>query len=192
MTVYASRYEKEKKSDVQNFMKKYPTLKKLKPKELCIPENFPECYINPILIETSNSVLFSLKNKRNVIIVGHEESGLTTVARWCAECFIKNSNNYTSKLKEILCFCTSNLQCSDMIGSIKPVVSKHSKNNEMLKFKPGFLYDAIQNGSTVIFDSINEASSTVSERLNGLLDKKNNENEEFFEVPENSKESNGT
>ena len=76
-----------------------------------------------------------------------------------------------------------------MIGSIKPFVSKHSKINEMLKFKPGFLYDAIQNGSTVIFDSINEASSTVSERLNGLLDKKNNENEEYFEVPENSKES---
>ena len=45
-----------------------------------------------------------------------------------------------------------------MIGSIKPFVSKHSKNNEMLKFKPGFLYDAIQNGKTVIFKSINEAS----------------------------------
>ena len=172
MTVYASRYEKEKKIDVQNFMKKYPTLQKLKPKKLDIPKNFPECYINPILIETSNSVLFSLKNKRNVIIVGHEESGLTTVARLCAECFIKNSNEDTSKLKEILCFCTSNLQCSNMISSIKPVISKHSKNNEMLKFKPGFLYDAIQNGKTVIFDSINEASSTVCERLNGLLDKK--------------------
>ena len=59
----------------------------------------------------------------------------------------------------------------------------------MLIFKQGFLYDAILNGNTVIFDSINEASSTVCERLNGLLDKKNNEEEEYFEVPENSKES---
>ena len=51
-----------------------------------------------------------------------------------------------------------------------------------LNLNQGFLYDAIQNGKTVIFDSINEASSTVCERLNGLLDKKNNENEEFFKV----------
>jgi midasin (ATPase involved in ribosome maturation) len=81
MNIYASRYEREKKIHVQNYMKKYPTLRKLTPKKLDIPENFPNCYVNPILIETSNSVLFSLKNKRNVIIVGHEESGLTTIAR---------------------------------------------------------------------------------------------------------------
>ena len=189
ITVYASRYEKDKKKIIESYMSKYPNLRNLKKQKLKIPKNFPHCYINENLIETSNAVLFSLKNKRNVIIVGKDESGLTTIARWCAKCFIQNNNNNNLNIKEIICFCTSNLQCSDMIGSIKPTVNNKLKNNEMLIFKQGFLYDAILNGNTVIFDSINEVSSTVCERLNGLLDKKNNEEEEYFEVPENSKES---
>ena len=34
----------------------------------------------------------------------------------------------------------------------------------------------------------NEANATVGERLNGLLDKKNNEEETYFDVPENTEE----
>ena len=100
---------KKKKKIVENYMSKYPNLRNLKKQKLKISENFPDCYENKNLIETSNAVLFSLKNKRNVIIVGRDESGLTTIARWCAKCFIKNNN---LNLKEILCLCTSNLQCS--------------------------------------------------------------------------------
>ena len=71
-----------------------------------------------------------------------------------------------------------------MIGSIKPTINNQLKNKEMLIFKQGFLYDAISKGNIVIFYSINEASSTFCERLNGLLDKKNNEEKVYFEVPE--------
>jgi hypothetical protein len=65
-------------------------------------------------------------------------------------------------------------------------MKKKKNSNEILKFKPGFLVKAIEEGKTVVLDCINEANSTVCERLNGLLDKKNNEDEKYFDLPENS------
>ena len=78
---------------------------------------------------------------------------------------------------------TKNLQCSDLIGQTKPgPKSDNSKSNEMLKFKPFLLVEAIEKGRIVVLDCINEANATVGERLNGLLDKKNNEEEEYFDL----------
>ena len=56
----------------------------------------------------------------------------------------------------------------------------------MIKFEPRFLYNTIIEGNYVVLDSINEAPSRVIEKLNGLLDKKNNKKETKFEVPEKS------
>lgn len=82
-----------------------------------------------------------------------------------------------------------NLQCSDLIGVTKPVPKKNNNNNnKVLEFKEGFLIKAIKRGRTVVLDCINEANATVGERLNGLLDKKNNEEEIYFDVPENTEE----
>ena len=55
-----------------------------------------------------------------------------------------------------------------------------------LIFEPGFLYNSIKNRNCIVLDNINEAPSRVIERLNGLLDKKNNKEEKYFEVQENS------
>jgi len=77
-------------------------------------------------------------------------------------------------------------QCSDLIGQTKPC-PKNGESNEILKFYPGFLVDAIKKGNTVVLDCINEANATVGERLNGLLDKKNNDEENYFDLPENTK-----
>ena len=61
-----------------------------------------------------------------------------------------------------------------------------ANSNEILKFIPGFLVNAIEQGKTVVLDCINEANSTVRESLNGLLDKKNNGEENYFDLPENT------
>ena len=151
-----------------------------------LPEN---CFSNNNLCETVSSVLFSLSNQRHAIIVGEDESGITQVARWCAECFNRmtsEENNYSAK-NNCFCLCTKNLQCSDLIGQTKPCPkTDKGENNEILKFFPGFLVSAIEEGKTVVLDCINEANATVGERLNGLLDKKNNAEEEFFDLPENT------
>ena len=66
---------------------------------------------------------------------------------------------------------------------------KKEETNEILKFKKGFLVKAIKKGRCVIFDQINEAPSTVYERLNGLLDKKYNDEDNKFPVPECSEKT---
>ena len=191
MTVYGARYTKEKKKKLKKKLEDYPTLKNLKPSELSLPKEFPYCFSNKNLCEVVYSVLFSLKNERHSIIAGNDESGITQVARWCAECF----NRMNNKLEKqnihnnvnCLCLCTKNLQCSDLIGQTKPCPKKNnSDSNEILKFIPGFLVEAIEKGMTVVLDCINEANATVGERLNGLLDKKNNEAENYFDLPENT------
>ena len=122
--------------------------------------------------------------------MGEDESGITQVARWCAECFNKMMNKEQNNESEsCLCLCTKNLQCSDLIGQTKPCPKNDkSESNEILKFIPGFLVEAIKKGKTVVLDCINEANATVGERLNGLLDKKNNDEENYFDLPENTEE----
>ena len=189
MTVYGARYQKKMKEQLKNKLKNYETLKDLKPSSLTLPKEFPHCFSNNNLCETVSSVLFSLSNQRHAIIVGEDESGITQVARWCAECFNRmtsEENNYSAK-NNCFCLCTKNLQYSDLIGQTKPCPKNDKgENNEILKFFPGFLVSAIEEGKTVVLDCINEANATVGERLNGLLDKKNNAEEEFFDLPENT------
>ena len=190
MTVYGARYPKKLRDQLKQKLKKYDTLKKLNPSPLKLPEDFPHCYKNNNLCEAVSSVLFSLTNERHAILVGEDESGITQVARWCAECF--NKMMYKDQViqnQSCLCLCTKNLQCSDLIGQTKPCPKNDkSESNEILKFIPGFLVDAIKSGKTVVLDCINEANATVGERLNGLLDKKNNADEEYFDLPENTEE----
>ena len=95
MTVYGARYPKKMKEKLKEKLKKYKTLKTLQPSKLTLPEEFPSCYSNNNLCEAVSSILFSLRNERNAIIVGEDESGITQVARWCAECF-----NYTDYIEE--------------------------------------------------------------------------------------------
>ena len=186
MTIYGARYQKEMKEKLKNKLKFYNSLKNLKGSNLSLPPEFPHCYSNKNLYETVSSVLFSLRNERHSIIVGNDESGITQVARWCAECYnnMMNKGRNTSN-KSYLCLCTKNLQCSDLIGQTRTYPKNgNSDSNEALKFKPGFLVEAIKTGKTVVLDCINEINVTVGERLNGLLDKKNNSDEEYFDLPE--------
>ena len=189
MTVYGARYQRKMKDKLKEKLKSYTTLKNLQPSELKLPPEFPHCFSNNNLCETVASVLFSLTNERHTIIVGEIESGITQVSRWCAECFNKIMNKEENDIQKenCLCLCTKNLQCSDLIGQTKPCPkSDKSDNNEILKFIPGFLVNAIEQGKTVVLDCINEANATVGERLNGLLDKKNNDEENYFDLPENT------
>ena len=180
MTIYGGRFKNDIKDKLKNKLIRYniePTNK-----ENNLPETFPECFINNSLLQTVNSILLALRNKRNVIIIGKEESGLTQIAEWCSLYF----NN--KKRKSFTCFCTRNLECTDLIGTQK--IGDPSDNcGKLLKFESRFLYDAIKEGNCVVLDSIDEAPPRVIERLNGLLDKKNSEKEKYFDVPENSKNS---
>ena len=184
MTIYGGRFRQNRKDKLKLNLKNYETLSRLSEKNETLPDNFPKCFINDSLVQTVKSVLLALRNKRNVIIVGNDESGLTQVAEWCSLYF--NKEIKSKKIDDsFICFCTKNLECTDLIGTQK--ISDSSRDdNELIKFEPRFLYNAIEEGNCVVLDCINEAPSRVIERLNGLLDKKNSKKEERFEVPENT------
>jgi len=209
MNIYGARYPKKEKEKIKAILNKeqYDNLRAKEIEEKILwDDDFPICYKNNNLIQAINSILFSLKNLRHIVIVGETGSGITQVARWSAEIFSK-INNYKDKKKKIkepyLCICSKKLQCEDLIGITVPNFSNDLKgdtnvrentdknyNNEILKFKEGFLVKAIKKGRCVIFDQINEAPSTVYERLNGLLDKKYNDEDNTFPIPECSEKEN--
>jgi len=186
LTIYGARYKRNKKEKLIESFKKFHTLKDLKPDEMKLPKEFEKCFENKSLIEVVREVEFSLDNERNVIIVGKEESGITQIARWCAQYFYGKKNE-GKKTEGGFYLCTKNIQCSDLIGVQKPS-GRIDESNELLEWKKGFLCIAIEKGDCVILDNIDEAPSTLTERLNGLLDKKNNDSEKKFDVPENPNE----
>ena len=200
MNVYGARYSKNEKEKMKSIINKYNNLKENNNKKLSLPQNFPMCFENDNLIQAINSILFSLNNLRHVIIVGEEGSGITQVARWSAEVFSYSQKKEKKKIEPYLCICSKKLQCEDLIGITIPNFTNQIEsdtsgneanredynNNEILKFKEGFLVKAIKKGRCVIFDQINEAPSTVYERLNGLLDKKYNDEDNTFPIPEYS------
>jgi len=182
MTVYGGRYKKNDKEKLKQLINGYRINKKNKEEIKKIAKTFEYCYINNSLLEVVNSILISLRNNQNVILLGNNESGLTQIAEWCAIYF--NKINIEKGVNLNICYCTKNLECTELIGSQK-LISENGKDE--LRFEPGFLYNSIDEGSCIVLDNINEAPSRVIERLNGLLDKKNNEEEKYFEVQENTK-----
>ena len=185
MTIYGGRFRKDIKEELKKILENYGITKEQENESL--PNNFPDCFKNNSLIQTVDMVSLALSIKRNVIIVGNPESGLTQVAELCSRYF-----NYKKKKKNIdelfTCFCTKNLECSDLLGTHKLANNKENEGG-LLTFEHKFFYKAIQIGNCVVLDSINEAPSKIIERLNGLLDKKICKEEEIFEVPEDSSES---
>ena len=93
MTVYGGRYKKNKKELFKLKFKKFKFLSDIKPSLNELPNGFSECFKNNELVETVKSVLLSLNNKRNVLIVGKNESGLTQLAEWCSICLM-TQNKY--------------------------------------------------------------------------------------------------
>ena len=188
MTVYGGRYQKDKKDKLRKKLKLFQTLKNLKPSSFKLPKEFPHSYSNDNLCEAVSSALFSLTNERNIILVGEDGSGITQIARWCADCFnnFKNKEKNDFKNESCLCLCTNNLKISDIIGPTSYPKRDNSESNEILKFIPGFLTVALETGKVVVFDCINEVNPIIGERLNGLLDKKIISEEEVFDIPENT------
>ena len=185
MTIYGARYQKKQKEKLIKLLKSYNSFKNLVPDEIKIPKNFPECFQNDSLLKAIKYIKFSIDNNRHIIISGNEGSGKTQLAFWFAEWFIKEKNMDKSNI--FYCICTEELKCSDIIGKYSPT-NKNEPGEELIEWKNGFLLKAVENGGIVILDDIDQASSTVTERLNGLLDKKYDNNEKF-DIPENPKNS---
>jgi hypothetical protein len=119
-------------------------------------------------------------------------SGKTKLARWISKYYeninINKMKNVYHSNESYFCICTEEIKPSDLIGKLKPAdKATIEEGGEILSWKDGILTEAITNGNVLILDCIEQAPSTVTERLNGLLDKKYDGKDKFFEIPENPK-----
>ena len=144
-------------------------------------------YISPLLENVLKAVQMSFNNNRHVMIVGDEGTGKSQIAKYIAEFRDKqNDINYIDDDGIYYCECTEELKCSDLIGNQYPSLNSLKDNSqELMKWEDGFLTLSIINGKCCVLDNIEEAPATITERLNGLLDKKLDvENDLIFEIPE--------
>ena len=181
--IYGARYTKEKKNELLDVLsKKCTSLNNNSNKQKRLDEEFPFCFVNNNLVFTINQCLFSLNNGRNIIISSKKGNGKSEVAKMVSKFY--DYKNKIEKKGEYFCICTQKIEPSDIIGSQRPP-DEIQKENKMLVWKPGFLTEGVKNGWSVILDNIEEASSIVSERLNGLLDINYREGNNKFDIPEN-------
>ncbi len=151
-----------------------------------LPDNFPKIFETESIVNTIYKILFSLENNRNVIIAGEEGVGKTQLAKWISKYWNQKYNNNEKEENEFFCICTENITCADLIGKQK-ASSQFNAGQEIIEWQSGFLLDAIEKGKCVVLDYLEEAPSTVTERLNSLLDKKYDGKDNIFYVYENPK-----
>ena len=141
--------------------------------------------------EVLESALFSLEKKRNIMIVGDFGTGKSHIAREITK--IYNLKNNKQNFYHFIC--TEETKISDLIGYISPRKEKDLNEDEVImEWKKGFLSKSIEKGTIVILDNLQEADSTITERLNGLLDIKYDEDKKKgtkrkFDIPENPDKS---
>ena len=196
--IYASRYQNDKKNKLLEIIGRKESFKQeyqdyIKNGSIYkIPENIKGLYQNKNLKEVLESATFSLNKGRNIIIVGKGGSGKSHIARTITE-ILKNENNEEEDKNNYYHFiCTEETKCSDVIGYNTPKTEEeiNNGNDTIIEWKEGFLTKSIKEGKIVILDNLHEANSTITERLNALLDKKYDENKENrdknrFDIPEN-------
>jgi midasin (ATPase involved in ribosome maturation) len=127
-------------------------------------------------------VFISIENKRNVLLIGKESSGLTQVARWISDYY----SSFKQKNKSFCIICTPETTIADLIRRLIPL-PKNEIGNEIIIFKEGPLTTAVIEGYCGVLDNIHFAPAKVSERLNSLLDPKESSEDFLFEIPEISK-----
>ena len=189
LSIYGSRYKSKEYEKLKLTLNKYPSLNKnYSNSKLTFNNEF--LYLTPPLENLLKSVKLSFENSRHIIIAGDEGTGKTQIAKYIATEY--QNKFYEDKDKSnddefYYCECTEDLKCSDLIGNQYPSLnlSSDEDSQQLMKWEDGFLTLAITRGKCCILDDIEEAPATITERLNGLLDKKLDiEKERIFEIPE--------
>ena len=179
--IYGKTHDQQIKFEkmIEKYFKKHQIL-------MDLPIEFPVCFKTPSILKAFQQVEFSFKNGSNVIITGKNGCGKTQFALWMAEYYNKKYvNDRYGKLDVDFMICTEETSCSDLIG--KQILSKKKESGQsILEWNCGFLLNGIKEGKCIVFDSINEISSQITERANNLFDLNlNSDKPLYFEVPEN-------
>ena len=150
--------------------------------------NFENCFENDSLKRAYKAINFAFKYGKNVLILGKKGVGKTQLALWMAEYYDTKNETILNDKKEkdvYICICNEVLKCSDLIGRQKPVENMNEHMSQLIKWENGFVVEGLIKGKCIILDSLENAQSTVTERLNNLLDINYMHDTEYFSIPEN-------
>ena len=172
---YGMRYEQKYRNILYNKLIK----NKIFPQnELNFQENeYLNFFRSESLQKADKYAKIAIKNGRHILFTGKEGVGITSIAKLIAD---NNSNN---KDKDFTFVFTEETTIGDLIGRFIPDSSGNSNN--LIKWENGPLTDAITYGYSGIFLNIDLVDSKILERINCLLDPKETDVDNFFEIPEN-------
>jgi len=177
---YGSRYEKDTYEIMENILQeKYIDLYK-DPKIVSdLPIDFPKCFPSNSIKQAFEFAKMGVENGKHLLLVGKEEIGLTQTAKWISSYFSKN------KKENFLFVFTPETTVADLLGRYVPSPQTEEKSN-IMNWEDGPLTKAIKEGYSGVFTNISSAQTKVAERLNGLFDPKDTEEDYFFDLSENA------
>ena len=176
---YGSRYDETTYEIMENILKKYPDLYKECNTISDLPDDFPKCFQSSTINKTFQFAKMGVENGKHILLVGEEEIGLTQIAKWISSYFSKN------KKENFLFVFTPETTVADLLGRYVPSPQTNEKSN-IMNWEDGPLTKAIKEGYSGVFANISSAQTKVAERLNGLFDPKDTEEDYFFDLSENS------
>ena len=196
---YGARYEKKILEQMQNILKNnYPDLFENLKTLPDLPKDFPKCFPSKSLKQAFRYAKLGIESGKHLLFVGKEEIGLTQIAQWISYYFSNKKN------ENFIFTFTPETTVADLLGryiltnnSNSKSKNKGEKTNEknkkleesignIMSWKDGPLTEAITNGSPCVFTNISSAQTKVAERLNGLFDPKESEQDYKFDLYENS------
>ena len=158
---------------------KYPDLYK-DPNEVSnLPIDFPKCFPSDSIKQAFEFAKMGVENGKHLLLVGKEEIGLTQIAKWISSYFSKN------KKENFLFVFTPETTVADLLGRYVPSPQTEEKSN-IMNWEDGPLTKAIKEGYSGVFTNISSAQTKVAERLNGLFDPKDTEEDYKFDLSENA------
>ena len=176
---YGSRYDETTYEIMENILKKYPDLYKECNTISDLPDDFPKCFQSSTINKTFQFAKMGVENGKHILLAGEEEIGLTQIAKWISSYFSKN------KKENFLFVFTPETTVADLLGRYVPSPQTNEKSN-IMNWEDGPLTKAIKEGYSGVFANISSAQTKVAERLNGLFDPKDTEEDYFFDLSENS------
>ena len=177
---YGARYEKEVYNKMQELLKeKFPELSSNSTILRNLPDDFPKCFQSKSLKQAFKFAELGINNGKHLLFVGNEEIGLTQIAKWISYYFSKN------KKENFIFIFTPETTVSDLLGRYIPAPQTEEIGNIMI-WEDGPLTEAIKNGYSCVFTNLSSAQTKVAERLNGLFDPKDTEEDYKFDLYENS------
>ena len=176
---YGFRYEKKERDAMNKLLKeKFHILYK----ELGVPDlpsNFPECYHSESLKRAFYYSNIAINNGKHILFFGEEGSALMQLAKRISNFFSKGKD----KSKDFVFIFTKETTVADLLGRFIPLSGDNT--NSLISWRDGPLTKIISTGNSGVFDNLNAAQAKVIERMNGLLDPKEKEEDYIFELPEN-------